>query len=390
MERGDILLEDNVFISVAKITQDGSRIYAVDLYCNNIYMIDLNLGVVEIIGEFSGEEEQIYTIFDIHICDKKLVMLPRNGKYIHVFDLETKKDLIYDIREDISCIDDVYNCFSLCYEKKIYMFNRSNGLVLEYDYLNNQTQRIVTNESYERLQITNRFLVGDSMYMHCCLQNKIIVYSVKNNRILDILLPDELRGVINVYIIDQYIIAYHDSSRYVYFLNDRGEIVKKYNTAFKENQIAPFVWKSGEDIYIFGNRNGEVCKINIENNSVKTQIISELNNIDVAYIGEYDEHIYCFQMTKSYQRTLNKCIKIDRKTLKVTISGMEFNTLSFSKETNFKYNQNISRHLLQNVVHSESNAINLQRFLKCGSKKRSIHDSDYHGCGYEIIRRIMN
>ena len=116
-------MEDNVYISVAKITQDGTKIYAVDLYCNNIYMIDLNFGVVEIIGEFSCEEEQIYTIFDIHICDKKLVMFPRNGKYIHVFDLEKKEDLVYDLREDISCTDEVYNCFSLCYEKKIYMFN---------------------------------------------------------------------------------------------------------------------------------------------------------------------------------------------------------------------------------------------------------------------------
>ena len=383
-------MKDSILVADAKIMQDGSKIYAIDMYCNNIYSINLKTNRIEIIGEISDEEEKIYTVFVLHVCKDKLVMQPRNGKYIHVFDLEEKRDSIYDIGERVWDVDDIYNSFSLCYEENLYMFHRRSGLALKCDYYENNIQKIETSKSYEKIEITDFFIIEDTMYMHCRFLNKIIVYSVINEEIKEIPLSDELKGeLINVYKIDEYIVAYHDKNRKVFLFDNQGKFLKKYDVPFKKNQIDPFVYRLGNMVIILGNSGGEVCQIDIESDCVKGKTICELSNVDVACIGEYSDYLFCFQINKLNERIINYCIRIDKKNLEVAIDELEFEASSTEAEIELKYNQNISRQILEKSVCEERNKFYLKNLLCHEDRIDTSYDNALHEYGTLINEKIM-
>lgn len=383
-------MKDSILVADAQIVQDGSKIYAVDMYSNNIYSINLKSNRIEIIGEISDEEENIYTVFVLHVCKDKLIMQPRNGKYIHVFDLEEKRDSIYDIGESVRDVDDIYNSFSLCYEENLYMFHRKSGLALKCDYYENNIQKIEISKSYEKMEITDFSIIEDTMYMHCRFLNKIIVYSVINEEIKEIPLPDELKGeLINVHKIDEYIVAYHDKNRKVFLFDNKGMLLKKYDVPFKKSQINPFVYRLGNMVILLGNSGGEVYQVDIENECVEAKAINELSNIDIACIGEYSDYLCCLQMNKLNEKKLDYCIRIDKRNLEIAMNELELEASSTEAAIKWKYNQNISRQILEKNVCEERNKYYLKNLLCHENRIDTSNNNALHEYGALINEKII-
>lgn len=369
-KRVNFMSEDcGFYVSTVKISKDGKKMYAIDAYSFNIYEINLTSGIVQIIGRISNEEESVNTIFEIHICTEALVMIPRNGKYMHIFNLRSKKDLIVDLKEK-SSFKKIYNCFSICDQNQIYIINRDNAKVFKYDFVKDDFEKVADSINTEKLQLTDSYVEGKVIYMPSLSKHNVIAYDIPNRTIFQIRLPNELSNVIKVYVWDEEIMVYKNDNHCIYILNFYGEIIHKYNTMFVNKHIDPFFYKEGAQLYVFGNSGGEMCKIDLVHDTVENQIIDELKDMHIDYLEMKNGFLYCVLMTQTYERVLNYFITIDIETMQIIKQKIKFEDKTIENSIRVENEENINNYLNKKKYVCENCVVDLGRFVRFLDCKR--------------------